>query len=83
MNMWIKYHLLCVKIITNMLAKLAKIKGHDGIHPVVPHEENFEGFVDSWDWYEVKAISESESEEIVNFEYSPFTLVNDAIETIA
>ncbi len=34
-----------------MLAKLAKIKGHDGIHPVVPPEENFEGFVNSWDWY--------------------------------
>ena len=33
---------------------------YDGVHPVVPPEENFEGFVDSWDWYEVKTEEKSD-----------------------
>ena len=33
---------------------------YDGIHPVVPPDEMFEGFVDSADWYEVKTMEKSE-----------------------
>jgi len=33
---------------------------YEGIHPVVPPDQVFEGFVDSWDWYEVETIPESE-----------------------
>jgi len=43
---------------------------YDGIHPVVPPDQNFEGFVDPFDWYEVETVSESEWTKQDRYDYA-------------
>lgn len=43
---------------------------HDGIHPVAPPDQIFEGFVDPFDWYEVETMPKSEWTKKDRYEYA-------------
>jgi len=43
---------------------------YEGVHSVVPPDQVFEGFVDSWDWYEVETIPKSEWTKSEKYEYA-------------
>ncbi len=43
---------------------------HDGVHSGIPPDENFEGFVDSEDWYEVKTVPELEWTKKERYDYA-------------
>ncbi len=44
---------------------------YEGVHPVVPPDQPYEGLVDYWDWFEVKTMPELERFEPYKFEYAP------------
>jgi len=43
---------------------------------VVPPDQVFEGFVDSWDWYEVETMPEETAFEAYNFDFAPTRNLN-------
>ena len=56
---------------------------YDGIHPVVPPEQYFDGFVDSEDWYEVKTLPDSDNKSEYKFEYDPRKETNEILGSLA
>jgi len=53
---------------------------YDGVHPVVPPDQNFEGFVDPFDWYEVQTIPEPNLDN--SFEYAPTKELNEILDSL-
>jgi len=43
---------------------------YEGVHPVVPPDQPYEGLVEFGDWFEVKTIPELERYEPYKFEYA-------------
>lgn len=55
---------------------------HDGADPVVPPDEEFEGFVDCEGWHQVKT-NETGNDHEPNYEYDPRTEVNEILRSLA
>ena len=56
---------------------------YDGVHPVVPPGEIYEGFVNSDGWYLVENLPDSELVKPVRYDYAATRQLNDILESIA
>lgn len=57
---------------------------HDGVHPVVPPDQCYEGLVDSdGGWYPVNTIPEDELKKPYHFEYASTRDLNETLKGIA
>jgi len=55
---------------------------YEGVHPVVPPDQPYEGLVDSGDWFEVETIPKPERFEPYKFEYAPFMQLNEILKSL-